>query len=45
MAERDDLLRDLETAMHRFGKAWEIGDLATLHALLSPTYAHSDATG
>ncbi len=35
----------LQDAIHRFGEAWAHGDLATLEALLSPTYTHTDAFG
>jgi len=35
----------LQDAIHRSGNAWAQGDLATLEALLSPTYTHTDAFG
>jgi ketosteroid isomerase-like protein len=45
MADNDDRLADLDTAVHRFGEAWASGDTATLESLLSPTYTHSDVFG
>ena len=45
MADNDDRLGALNTAMHLFGAAWASGDTATLDSLLSPTYTHSDAAG
>ena len=35
----------LDEAVRRFGVAWAAGDVATLDALLSPTYTHSDVFG
>jgi hypothetical protein len=35
----------LDEAVRRFGAAWAAGDGATLDALLSPTYTHSDVFG
>ena len=35
----------LDEAVRRFGAAWAAGDVATLDALLSPTYTHSDVFG
>ena len=36
---------DLDGCIKRFGEAWAQGDLATLEALLSPTYTHIDVWG
>jgi|SRR5215475_314414 len=36
---------DLEASIKRFGEAWARGDVATLEALLSPTYTHVDVWG
>lgn len=35
----------LQQAIRRFGEAWASGDVATLDALLSPTYTHTDLFG
>jgi ketosteroid isomerase-like protein len=46
MASADDTrLPVLSDAIAAFGDAWARGDLATLDALLSPTYTHSDYLG
>ena len=35
----------LEDAVRRFGEAWASGDGVTMHALLSPSYTHTDVFG
>ena len=44
MGDHEDLA-DLERTVQRFGEAWACGDVATLDALLAPTYTHVDADG
>lgn len=44
MGDHEDLA-DLERTVQRFGEAWACGDVATLDALLAPTYTHVDAYG
>ena len=46
MAIGDDERRQaLEAAIRRFGEAWTGGDTATLEAMLSPSYTHTDFLG
>ena len=43
--DRDPRAAALDETVRRFGEAWARGDGATLDALLSPTYTHTDAGG
>jgi ketosteroid isomerase-like protein len=43
--DADDRIAALNETIRRFGEAWASGDTATLDAMLSPTYTHTDAYG